>query len=234
MTLLLFTPRTPTLPDARRTERRTITSSSAHSQRMFPELDSIVHGDRPFAHSTAHCTLPGNGNEWLSWLEYEAPWKFTATDFYEQYEFSLLHVPLPPVAERLARPETLDTMRRWMARQFDQRLAERVDVTAHKLVAGQTIRIHNDYRPGGESHRLLLQLNRGWEPGYGGYLMFFGGPEPETVGKVVEPIHGSAQAFAISPRSYHAVSTVHQGERFTVVYSFYRQPRQDDRVHRQS
>jgi len=51
--------------------------------------------------------------------------------------------------------------------------------------------------------------------------MLFNGPEPETVGKLVEPKHGSVQAFAISPRSYHAVSTVHGGERFTIVYSFY-------------
>ena len=96
-----------------------------------------------------------------------------------------------------------------------------VEVTAHKLVPDQTIRVHNDYIVGGESHRLLLQLNRGWEPSNGGYLMFFGGPEPETVSEVIEPINGSVQAFSISPRSYHAVSTVHRGERFTVVYSFY-------------
>ena len=51
--------------------------------------------------------------------------------------------------------------------------------------------------------------------------MLFNGPEPETVGKVAEPLHGSVQAFAISPQSYHAVSTVHRGERFTVVYSFH-------------
>ena len=54
--------------------------------------------------------------------------------------------------------------------------------------------------------------------------MFFGGPEPETIGKVVEPRHGTVQAFAISPRSHHAVSTVYAGERFTIVYSFFSGP----------
>ena len=209
------------LPDSRSTGRHAITSPFAHCPHVFPEFNSIDYGTRPFAHSTGHCTLPGNGEEWISWLEHDAPWKFTATDFYEQYEFSLLHVTVPPVAERLACPETLDSIRGWMVRQFGQPLSERVDVTAHKLIAGQTIRIHNDYLPVGESHRLLLQLNRSWKPECGGYLMFFGGPEPESVGKVIEPRHGSVQAFAISPRSYHGVSTVHQGERFTVVYSFH-------------
>ena len=188
---------------------------------MFPEFDSIRYEPQPFEHLVGQCKLIGTWDESLSWLEGDAPWEFTATDFYEQYEFSLLHAPLAPVVARLACPETLASMRRWMGRQFGQPLSDRVEVTAHKLTAGQTIRIHNDFLPEGESHRLLLQLNRGWKPEYGGYLMFFDGPEPEKVSKVIEPIHGSVQAFAISTRSYHAVSTVHRGERFTVVYSFH-------------
>ena len=188
---------------------------------MFPEFSSTNYNTEPFAHSVGQCTLPTDSEQWLSWFEGEAPWRFTATDFYEQYEFSLLDVPFGAVVERLTCAETLASLRRRMARQFGQPLSERVYVTAHKLVAGQTIRIHNDYLPEGESHRLLLQLNRGWKPEHGGYLMFFGGPEPESVAKVVEPVHGSVQAFAISAGSYHAVSTVHRGERFTVVYSFH-------------
>lgn len=190
---------------------------------MFPEFDSIRYDSQPFEHFSGRCKLTASCDEWLAWLETDAPWKLTETDFYEQYEFSLLQAPLVGAAARLACPETLQALRLRMTRQFGQPLAERVDVTAHKLVAGQTIRIHNDYRPEGESHRLLLQLNRGWKPEYGGYLMFFGGPDPETVSKIVEPIHGSVQAFAVSHKSYHAVSTVHRGERFTVAYSFYTQ-----------
>ena len=188
---------------------------------MFPEIDAIEHDTAPFEHFVGHGVPPGACPEWLDWLEADAPWKLTTTDFYEQYEFSLLHVPLAPDVQQLACTETLFTLRCRMSRHFRQPLSDRVDVTAHKLVPGQTIRIHNDFIPGGESHRLLLQLNRGWDPSQGGYLMFFSGPEPETAGKLVEPKHGSVQAFAISPRSYHAVSTVHGGERFTVVYSFH-------------
>ena len=188
---------------------------------MFPDLDSVEYDTLPFEHFAGRGIQPDAGREWLDWLEADAPWKLTTTDFYEQYEFSLLHASPTPVTRCLAGPEALSALRREMSRYFHRSLSERVDVTAHKLVPGQTIRIHNDYIPDGESHRLLLQLNRSWEPSHGGYLMFFDGPEPETVGKVVEPRHGSVQAFAISPRSYHAVSTVHGGERFTVVYSFH-------------
>ena len=188
---------------------------------MFPELDKVACDSLPFEHFTGQVKLPSDGNGWLDWLETDAPWKLTTAEFYEQYELSLLDAPLPPVVRCLASPETLTVLRCRMSECFRQPLSERVEVTAHKLVPDQTIRIHNDYIAGGESHRLLLQLNRGWEPENGGYLMFFGGPEPETVSEVVEPINGSVQAFAISPRSYHAVSTVHRGERFTLVYSFH-------------
>ena len=191
---------------------------------MFPDLDSIEYDTWPFEHFIGHGMHSNAGHEWLDWLETDAPWKLTETDFYEQYEFSLLHAALAPTVQRLACPRTLTTLRRRMARHFRQSLSERVDVTVHKLVPRQTIRIHNDFISGGETHRLLLQLNRGWKPEHGGYLMFFSGPQPDTFTRVVEPRHGSVQAFAISPRSYHAVSTVHGGERFTVVYSFHSVP----------
>lgn len=189
---------------------------------MFPELDSVQYDERPFDHFVGRCLQLGDGEDWLNWLETDAPWKLTRTDFYEQYEFSLLDATLTPVVRLLAGSDTLTALRDRMAWQFGQPLAERVDVTAHKLIAEQTIRIHNDYMPRGESHRLLLHLNRTWEPEHGGYLMLFSGPEPETVAKILQPRHGCVQAFEISPRSYHAVSTVYGGERFTIVYSFYR------------
>ncbi len=188
---------------------------------MFPELESVEFETLPFEHFVGRCMLPAVCMGCLDWLEKEAPWELTIAEFYEQYEFSLLHAPLAPVVQPLVYPETLAELRRRMFEHFRHPLSERVDVTAHKLVREQTIRIHNDYILGGESHRLLLQLNRGWEPLHGGYLMLFGGPEPEMISKVVEPRNGSVQAFAVSPRSFHAVSTVHAGERFTIVYSFY-------------
>lgn len=165
--------------------------------------------------------MPSNWCECLTWLETEAPWTLTATDFYEQYEFSFSDVVVPPYLQALISPSALTSLRHQLCDHFAQPLSARVEVTAHKLICSQTIRIHNDFISGGESHRLLLQLNRGWKPDYGGYLMLFSGPQPECLSKVIEPVNGSIQAFSISPHSYHAVSTVHFGERFTMVYSFY-------------
>ena len=188
---------------------------------MFPELESVEFRLFPFENFLGQTALPDGGAEWLDWLEKEAPWELTVTEFYEQYEFGLPHPSQTPSIGRLAAPETLSALKHQMLKYFGQPLAERVDVTAHKLVPKQTIRLHNDYIPGKESHRLLLQLNKGWKPGHGGYLMFFHGSEPEMASDIIEPVSGSVQAFAISQRSHHAVSTVHAENRFTIVYSFY-------------
>ena len=189
---------------------------------MFPKLDFVDFKLLPFEHFLGRTKLPGDGMDWLDWLENEAPWQLTIAEFYEQYEFSLKHASLDPTLKSLIAPRTLSALKNQMLEHFGQALSERVDVTAHKLVPKQTIRIHNDYLSDGESYRLLLQLNRGWEPKHGGFLMFFHGPEPEMVSGVIHPRSGSVQAFAVSPSSYHAVSTVHSRERFTIVYSFYR------------
>jgi Rps23 Pro-64 3,4-dihydroxylase Tpa1-like proline 4-hydroxylase len=161
--------------------------------------------------------------EILKWLEVEAPWKLVEADFYEQYEFSFVDAN-PPDQLKFLRDETfLNSLRVEVQKQLGVCLADRIDATAHRLVPGQRIRIHNDFIPGGESYRLLIQLNRGWRDEDGGFLLFFSSPDPADVHKIIRPSHNSAVAFAISPDSNHAVTTVHKRERFTLVYSFYLQ-----------
>jgi len=157
----------------------------------------------------------------LEWLENEAPWKLVEKDFYEQYELNLLDASLPPYLMFITERRFLDELRTKVEEVFSRQLSARIDCTAHKLVKNQTIRIHNDYIPGEETHRLLLQLNRGWSETQGGYLMLFNSQDPSDVHKVFVPTNGSVFGFAISEQSNHAVSTIHGGERFTVVFSFY-------------
>lgn len=157
----------------------------------------------------------------LGWLETEAPWKLVETDFYEQYEFDFVDAEPPSRLRLLKNQVFLDALKEQVQKLFGVRLGGRVDATAHKLVGGQRIRIHNDYIPGGETHRLLIQLNRGWKDEEGGLLLFFNSPDPADVHKLFRPTHESAVAFAISSDSHHAVTTIHDGGRFTLVYSFY-------------
>ncbi|MDT7543413.1 MAG: hypothetical protein QOE33_3317 [Acidobacteriota bacterium] len=157
----------------------------------------------------------------LEWLQAEASWKLVETDFYEQFEFSLADVQPPARLSFLRERIFIDSLNAEIEKLFGVRLDERVDVTAHRLVRGQRIRIHNDYIFGGETHRLLVQLNHGWKVEDGGLLMFFNSPDPSDVHKIFRPIHNTAVAFAISSDSNHAVTTIHGSDRFTLVYTFY-------------
>ncbi|HEV2912605.1 MAG TPA: cyclophane-containing peptide 2OG-Fe(II) oxygenase YhhC [Pyrinomonadaceae bacterium] len=157
----------------------------------------------------------------LEWLENCTSWKLKETDFYEQHEFSFWDVELPARLSFLKGVDFLNTLKKGVEELFGVRLQKRLDFTAHKLVQGQRIRLHNDYIPGCESHRLLVQLNRGWTDENGGMLMFFNSSDPTDIHKIFYPLHNSAVGFAISADSNHAVSTIYGGERFTLVYSFY-------------
>lgn len=185
----------------------------------FSEIESFA---KPFPHFVSHGALADEiGQSTLDWLESNPPWKLVETDFYEQYEFSFWDVTLPSAISILKDQSFLAAIKNQMEQQFNVRLSQSFDFTAHKLIPGQTIRIHNDFIPGQETHRLLIQLNRKWRDSDGGYLLFFDGPRAEDVSKVFQPTHNSAIGFEISGESNHAVSTVHSGERFTLVFSFY-------------
>ncbi len=178
----------------------------------------------PFPYFVCNQALsPQVCSELLAWFENEAPWKLVETDFYEQYEFSFFDVQLPSVISFLTSTEYLSQVKNRVECLFSVKLDTRIDFTAHKLISSQRIRIHNDYIPGGETHRFLVQLNRGWEDDNGGMLMFFNSKSPSDIHKIFRPLHNSSVGFAISPDSHHAVSTIHKGERFTLVYSFYQQ-----------
>lgn len=158
----------------------------------------------------------------LSWLETDAPWRLKIATFYQQHEFSFSDVVLPSAIQPLFSASSVEGLKVLVADSFSAKLAPRHDITAHKLVLGQRIRIHNDYIAGQESHRVLVQLNRDWTEENGGALLFFDSDNASDISKGFLPLHDSCVAFEISPKSHHAVTPVVRGERYTLVYSFYR------------
>lgn len=157
----------------------------------------------------------------LKWLETEAPWQLVETNFYEQFEFSFADAHLPDRLTFLRDEKFFDALRAEFQQLFERNLGGRVDATAHRLISGQRIRIHNDFLEDGESYRLLIQLNHDWRDEDGGFLLFFNSDDPADVHKILRPVHNSAVVFAISQDSNHAVTTIHGRERFTLVYSFH-------------
>jgi Rps23 Pro-64 3,4-dihydroxylase Tpa1-like proline 4-hydroxylase len=192
------------------------------SEERMLRLESIEKFPEPFPYFTASVAFgEALSSVLLGWLETAAAWRLVETEFYEQYEFSLAGLLLPSELEFLTGRTFLDDLRSKVECLFDAQLGEVIDCTVHKLVPGQRIRIHNDFISGEETHRVLVQLNRGWHDDQGGFLMFFNSHDPSNVHRVFPPFHDSVVGFAISERSHHAVSTVHGGERFTLVFSFY-------------
>jgi 2OG-Fe(II) oxygenase superfamily len=185
----------------------------------LPACAEVQH--EPFPH-TSVAKLIGTelANETLQWMENPGVWTLRIASFYEQWEAHLRADTLPAALAPLVADATIAWLEQTMLRPLTQERLRLSEVTAHKLVAGQTIRIHNDYLEGQETHRLLIQLNRGWIDSQGGLLMLFGSEHPQDVRRAMRPLHCSGFAFAISPCSFHAVSTIHGGERYTLVYSF--------------
>ena len=157
----------------------------------------------------------------LTWLESEARWKLVQADFYEQYELCWTEDRLPTALSLLTGSTFLEAMREEVGDLFNRTFAPTVEWSIHKLMSGQRIRIHNDLLTGGETHRAILHLNRGWSISRGGFLMLFNSADPADVHRVLMPLAGSVVGFEISEKSNHAVSMVLDGERFAVVYSFY-------------
>jgi Rps23 Pro-64 3,4-dihydroxylase Tpa1-like proline 4-hydroxylase len=157
----------------------------------------------------------------IEWLEDAAPWHLTQAAFYEQYEFSFADCELPGSLRAFKSQDLTEYIKTHFGDAFHKSFDERVDITAHRLTPGQVIKIHNDYIPGRETHRLLVQLNRSWVPDQGGLLVLFSEQRAEAASKFILPKSRSAFGFEISPKSLHAVSKIRAGSRFTLVYSFY-------------
>jgi len=99
-------------------------------------------------------------------------------------------------------------------------LTHRVLVTAQRMLPGQVIGIHSD-RPlvGYEIARLVVQLNKQWQPEHGGVLELFASQESDAVFRV-NPEYNKAFGFLLHADSYHGVTEAIQ-PRQSVVFNFW-------------
>src|SRR5262245_35130072 len=98
-------------------------------------------------------------------------------------------------------------------------VSRRINISAHKLVSGQHASVHTDNEPG-ETHRLVVQLNRRRANESGGNLTLLSGPTPADIAVVFKQASNSAVGFGLGPASHHAIGRVRTGTRFTVIYTF--------------
>lgn len=156
------------------------------------------------------------------------PWRLATTDFYEQYEDSLIDTERPYVGSPLdgLREVAMDPeFAEFIGSLTSQGKLEVVDVACHRSAAGQQIGIHNDFYPEGEVCRFTIHLNPGWTLEDGGLFVTFAAADSSAVRAAYLPTMNSALLFEISPASFHAVTEVTTVRpRYSVVISFVRRP----------
>lgn len=188
------------------------------------DLEAASIEDEPFPHFSTSSVLPNAMiAEIFNWFQDTRIWNLVETDFYEQYEFSLLHVDLPDHLKCLISEETLSYIAQKYMQDFKTNSLQLVDIVAHKLVNEQRIGIHNDFINGEETHRMVLHINPRWKEENGGLLLLFKSSKPEDLTKIVKPIDNTAFGFEISRQSHHAVSKIYNFTRYTIVYTFKQQ-----------
>src|ERR1019366_9469775 len=170
------------------------------------DLTSACLASSPFRHFALRSAVdPSFGDELLTWFESSAPWaRQEIPGFYEIHNLDLKSLLLPPGLSVLQDVRFLNDVRGEFSRLFETSLHDEVRVDAHRLSDGRRIRIHTDHGDTCQSHRLLIQLNRGWTSAHGGLLVLL--PEASP-GQLTEehvfypPHHLSAVGFEISSRS---------------------------------
>lgn len=158
----------------------------------------------------------------LAAFEFETRWQRREEHFYTHSSIDLSQIKPSPVYTPLCGRERLSLLRMIIGKVFHTICSKEVRVWAHRLAPGDGIGIHNDNC---ESEiRLVLQINRRWDPNFGGLSVLLSKKEKHTLEKIYVPKSNSAIAFATTKSSYHAVTEVMEGERFSVVYVFTRDP----------
>ncbi|KFF14107.1 hypothetical protein IW15_01275 [Chryseobacterium soli] len=185
------------------------------------DFSDVIVENTPFNHFSVDSVLKDDFQEKLfDWLESTDNWNYTKTDFYTQYEFSLLNVEIPEELQLLLSNQTINTIKEQFKKNSRTNSLKLVGLTVHKLIDGYKMGVHNDFIGEDESHRFLIQINSGWEEKNGGYLMLFNSMNSQDVSKIIMPLNNTGFGFEISPKSFHAVSTVYDFFRYTLVYTF--------------
>ncbi|SFX76049.1 2OG-Fe(II) oxygenase superfamily [Thermoactinomyces sp. DSM 45891] len=165
-------------------------------------------------------------NMLIDFLENNPYFVGTKGDFYEQTMFPLtekiLSDELIPILDNENRKIILENAEEY----FGVKLKKDFFATAHRLLPGQETGIHNDYleTPSnykyGFTHRIIVYINRVWNHHNGGLLGIYSSDKSEDLVTTIEPIHNTAVGLSFSKTSFHDVSKVLDGERYTVNFSF--------------
>lgn len=192
----------------------------------------IERFERPYRHFIADNILDNDAaialHAWL--LRPEREWHLREEHFFSNYELALLP-KRDPIIDRALPHEIVTHLVQSMEREFNVELDPRVRITALKMLANQSIGIHNDYydpdnpvdeqgRPR-ETHRLSIGFTPDFSDDHGGLAAIMGGPyEDSPVFHMIRPIFNTGYGFEQCLNSYHAVTEA-TTDRLSLICYFY-------------
>jgi hypothetical protein len=183
-------------------------------------FDKVVRKTAPYTHIVSPQFYTDTFAETLlGWLESEQDWHLREGILFEQYELGFSRFTHCKEIEGLWDGLVLARLRDAVTRAIGTPVSGQINIHAHKLVPGQFTNIHTDMNPE-ETHRLVVQLNRGRADDSGGNLMLLSGARPADISVVFKQHSNSAVGFKLGAESFHAVGRVKEGTRFTVIYTF--------------
>ena len=173
----------------------------------------------PYSHLRVHPVLePRLAARLLSWLQGTRAWRREVQSFYWHDSFELIPEVVPLDVEAAVSPETLSALRGILQPRLGVNLRSFAHVEAHRSTARDAVGVHADAAV--DEVRLVVNLNPGWTASRGGLLSLQDRPVQPLHCVSYLPLHNSATAFRTTAGSYHQVSPVREGRRYTVLYRF--------------
>jgi hypothetical protein len=184
----------------------------------------------PYPHAAGRRLFaPTLAARWLSLLEAIPRWRPAVAAFYAAeataIEPASLSLELGPELAALIDDRGLRRLERAASALFGRPLALHGPIVAHRMTCDHAIGVHSDApAPGEETHRIVILVARDPRPAGGGHFVLLEAPAVDRARRLLPLAHNSAVAFALDARSYHAVTRVTAGHRFSLVLSFAKAP----------
>jgi hypothetical protein len=178
---------------------------------------------QPFPHIYFRAPLDGTLAHGMVEDFQHLPWRLSRTDFYDQYEVSLMDRdwavgPSLALFQQVAQSEALAGVVAEIAGSNGLLVS---DIACHLSRRGQSIGVHNDVSDAHEFCRLTIHLSPVWQGQDGGHFVVFASPSVNDAVAAYPPTHNTAVLFRISESSFHAVSEIGSDQpRLSVVVAF--------------
>jgi len=162
----------------------------------------------------------------LNWLE-SIEFTKKEEEFYRNSWFNISSEVLPDNLKLVFSHKNLKKIKSNVEKIFGVTFTEDMLIFGQKYEPGEGTLIHTDYmEPTNRNyqyfftHRMIVYLNHGWEEKQGGLFGVFSSSDPKDIISTFEPIHNTAVSLSHGPSSYHAVSSVNEGIRYAIQFSF--------------